>query len=262
MTVNTVVSHDSVVANRNRGALERGPIVYCVEAIDNDESIADILMPAKSEWTVDYQPELLGGVNVINGRAQRAARQSDGSIALRPATVTAIPYYAWAHRNVGEMAVWLASDVSAVHVAPLPTIASSSRVSASHVWHSDSVDAINDQIEPNSSDDHGIPRHTWWDKRGTKEWLQYDLAKQQTVSQVEVYWFDDTGQGYCRVPVSWRVLYRDGDEWIPVTHHGDYTTSRDAFDTIGFEPVKTTGLRLDVQLKAGFSSGVLEWRVH
>ena len=51
-----------------------------------------------------------------------------------------------------------------------------------------------------SSDDQEIPRFTWWDHRGTAEWVQYDFAKPTTVSTVSVYWFDDTGRGGCRVP--------------------------------------------------------------
>ena len=94
------------------------------------------------------------------------------------------------------------------------------------------LEAVNDQVEPGSSHDHGVPRHTWWDKRGTREWLQYDFAEQQTVSKVEVYWFDDTGQGNCRVPESWQVLYRDGDQWQTVKNRDDYTTTRDAFNSI------------------------------
>ena len=159
------------------------------------------------------------------------------------------------------MAVWLARDAQAARAQPLPTIASTSRVSASHVWQADTVDAVNDQIEPGSSSDDDLPRHTWWDRRGTREWLQYDFAQPQTVSHCEVYWFDDTGRGQCRVPQSWRVLYRDGDTWKAVAEHGDYLTARDALNSIHFDPVETTALRLDVQLKADCSSGVLEWRV-
>ena len=261
MVVNRVVSHDQVESNRNRVALERGPLVYCVEAVDHGGSVSDLVVPAGVDWTVEHRPALLGGVRVITGQAQRGKRQPDGSISLQPATVTAIPYYAWAHRTVGEMAVWLPRDTSAARVPPLPTIASTSKVSASHVWQTDSIDAVNDLVVPRRSGDHSIPRHTWWDKRGTQEWLQYDFARQQTVGSVQVYWFDDTGQGHCRVPQSWRVLYLSGDKWQPVKERGTYTTSLDTFNTVEFDPVTTTGLRLDVQLQSDFSSGVLEWRV-
>jgi hypothetical protein len=81
-----------------------------------------------------------------------------------------------------------------------PTPASGSKVSVSHVWHADTADALNDQIEPKNSLDHKIPRLTWWDHRGTTEWVQYDFAKPARVAGVEVYWFDDANRGGCRAP--------------------------------------------------------------
>ena len=64
------------------------------------------------------------------------------------------------------------------------------------------VAALNDLIEPSSSIDHSIPRFTWWSRRGTREWVQYDLPVPTRVSGVSVYWFDDTGTGRCRLPAS------------------------------------------------------------
>ena len=74
MAINTVVAHDNVAANRGRVALERGPIVYCFEAVDNSGTVSDIVLPAEAELQVEHRPELLGGVNVITGQALRAAR--------------------------------------------------------------------------------------------------------------------------------------------------------------------------------------------
>ncbi len=261
MDVRTVVAHDKVAADRGRVALERGPVVYCSEAVDNGGTVSDLVLPTSANLHAEHRTDLLGGVMVITGQVHRAKRAKDGSIELIPTTLTAIPYYAWAHREVGQMAVWLISEASGATALPRSTIASTSRVSASHVWKTDSAEAVNDQLEPISSTDLDIPRHTWWDKRGTQEWLQYDFAQPQTVTQVDVYWFDDTGRGQCRVPRSWRVLYREGDTWKAVIAHDDYTTAKDTFNSLHFDPVKTTGLKLEVQLQPNYSAGVLEWRV-
>jgi hypothetical protein len=78
------------------------------------------------------------------------------------------------------------------------------------------VDALNDFIEPDSSSDQRIPRCTWWDHKGRREWVQYDFEKPTEVSAIEVYWFDDTGSGACRIPASWQLLARQGDDWVPV----------------------------------------------
>jgi hypothetical protein len=124
------------------------------------------------------------------------------------------------------------------------------------------VAALNDQVEPSASDDAKIPRFTWWDHRGTAEWVQYDFAGPTRVRAVEVYWWDERRiNAHCRVPQTWRLLYRDGQEWRPVRGASAYGTEMDRFNRVTFEPVTTTALRLEVQLQPGWSGGILEWRV-
>ena len=91
--------------------------------------------------------------------------------------------------------------------------------------------------------------------------MQYRFEEAKEVSAVEVYWFDDTGHGECRVPLSWRILYKSGEGWVPVEASGTYGTLKDTFNKVTFSPVTTTELRLEVQLQEGVSGGVLEWRV-
>jgi hypothetical protein len=76
-----------------------------------------------------------------------------------------------------------------------------------------------------------------------------------------VYWFDDSPYGGCRVPASWRILYKSGKKWIPVKTFGNYTISKDKMDTIRFNAVTTKAMRLEVTLTKEFSSGVYEWIV-
>jgi len=136
-----------------------------------------------------------------------------------------------------------------------------SRVSASHCFESDSVEALVDGQEPKSSNDKSIPRFTWWDHRGTTEWVQYDFVKPRKVSAVEIYWFDDTGTGNCRVPQSWKVLYKEGANWKPVEGASEYGTKLDAYNRVEFQNVETTGLRIEAMLQPDFSGGILEWKV-
>ncbi len=135
------------------------------------------------------------------------------------------------------------------------------RWTASHCWHADTVRAIDDGVLPKSSGDRQIPRFTWWDHRGTKEWVACRFPEPQVVSEVAVYWFDDTGFGQCRVPASWHVEWYDGQTWQPVKAKGPYAVQRDRFNRVEFEPVKTTGLRLVVQLQENFSAGILECQI-
>jgi hypothetical protein len=134
-------------------------------------------------------------------------------------------------------------------------------VTASHCWENDSVEAVVDGLVPRHSNDQSIPRFTWWNHRGTVEWLEWSFPKPRKVGGVEVYWFDDTGAGSCRVPQSWKLLYRAGDAWKPVENPAAFGTRRDQWNRVTFTPVEANGLRIEVQLQPGFSGGVLEWRV-
>ena len=60
------------------------------------------------------------------------------------------------------------------------------------------------------------------------------FAKPASVSEAQVYWFDDTGRGGVRVPKSWRLLYKDGNDWKPVEAAGEYGVARDAYNTVRF----------------------------
>jgi hypothetical protein len=146
-------------------------------------------------------------------------------------------------------------------VAPQVPQAPLYKVSASHVFETDSVEAACDGLVPRNSNDYDIPRFTWWPHRGTGEWLQYDFQKPRDVSSVSVYWFDDTGVGQCRVPQSWKLLYEDRTGWKPVETRDTFGTAPDQWNAIQFVPVTTAALRIEAQLKPEFSAGILEWRV-
>jgi DUF1680 family protein len=95
MPVRRVQSHENVQDNQGKIALQRGPIVYCFEGVDNEGRVLNRSLPDDSRWKTEFHPDLLGGLTVIKGSF------SD----KRP--FAAIPYYAWAHRGAGEMAVWI-----------------------------------------------------------------------------------------------------------------------------------------------------------
>jgi len=136
-------------------------------------------------------------------------------------------------------------------------------VSASHCHGSDTTEALWDGRLPRNSNDHGIPRMTWWPRRGTTEWVAYRFKAPRKLTWSDVYWFDDTGRGLCRVPVSWRLLYKEGEDWkgVKLAEGSAYGVARDRFNKVVFEPVTTAELKLEVKLQDGFSGGILEWRV-
>ena len=94
-----VLAHKAVENLRNKVALERGPIVYAIESADHDAPVLDLALEDSSPLDLKHQPTLLQGLATIGGEALDAAGN--------PARFTAIPYYAWGHRGVGAMTVWL-----------------------------------------------------------------------------------------------------------------------------------------------------------
>jgi uncharacterized protein len=88
--IRRVLSHENVKDNLGRVAVERGPIVYCAEAIDNGGHALDLHLADNAELSAHQEKDLLGGITIIKGGG-----------------LTLIPYYAWSHRGEGEMAVWL-----------------------------------------------------------------------------------------------------------------------------------------------------------
>ncbi|MHB8093928.1 MAG: glycoside hydrolase family 127 protein [Candidatus Aminicenantales bacterium] len=100
MPVRRVIADPAVKDDAGKIALERGPLVYCAEGIDNGGTALDLMIPAAAEFTTEFRPDFLNGVVVIKGAASSGDRKRE---------LLAIPYYAWSNRGVGEMAVWMKS---------------------------------------------------------------------------------------------------------------------------------------------------------
>jgi hypothetical protein len=191
----------------------------------------------------------------VKASAAALSLDQQGAVTRREQLLVAIPYYAWANRGPGEMAVWLARSADVARPQPWPTVASIAKLTTSGGRN---PRAINDQEEPKASNEPGFH---WWPKKGGSEWIEYALAKPERVSEVEVYWFDDTGTGQVRVPAAWRVLYKDGDAWKPVEGVTEYGVAKDRYNRAAFTPVTTSALRLEVTLQPEWSAGVQEWKV-
>jgi DUF1680 family protein len=119
MPVRRVLSHEKVAADAGRVALERGPVVYCAEAVDNGGRAFNLVLPDDAPLQATYRKELLGGVTVVTGRALALQAGEDGrSVATREQDFLAVPYHVWAHRGDGEMAVWLPRRVKLDFAVP------------------------------------------------------------------------------------------------------------------------------------------------
>lgn len=257
MPVRRVAANEAVEADRGLVAVERGPLVYCAEWTDNDGKVSNLVLPDGAALTAEMRPDLLNGVVVVKGEAE-AVREKAGKVVSEKTAITLIPYYAWANRGRGEMEVWIAREAGKARIAREPGLAAKATVTASE--GAANPKRANDGFEPESSDDAAGYMH-WWPKKGTSEWIDYTFEAPVRVSESAVYWYDDTGGGGCRVPASWRILYKAGDDWLPVKAAGAYGVAKDAWNTVRFAPIRTKALRLEIKLQENWAAGVHEWMI-
>ena len=260
MEVRTVKANGKVEADRGRMAVERGPIVYCAEWPDNSFNVLSLLMNQHPQFEVVERPDLLYGLNQIKTPVQTLEYDEQGRLVVKDQELTLIPYYAWAHRGPGNMAVWLPSEVRATRPVAIPTLASKSQVSASHP--AKSLTAITDGLVPADENDRTIPYYHWWPKEGTTEWIVYEFPEKTEVSSSTVYWYDDAPWGSCRLPRSWKVYYKnEAGEWTPVPEADAYPVSKGNPNTVHFAPVGTSAVKLEVVLPEKYAAGMYEWEI-
>jgi len=258
MPVRRILANSQVAADRGRIALQRGPIVYAAEWPDNPNGkVRNILLPDSAVFTTEYRPDFLGGVSVVKSKALGLAYDAQGNLVKSEQDFTAIPYATWANRGRGQMIVWIPDTEANAKPTPWPTIATTSKLTTSG---RKPARAINDGEEPTASNDP-TSYFDWWPTKGTSEWAEYAFAQPATISETQVYWFDDTGRGEVRVPALWRVLYKDGDQWKAVETDGPYGVEKDKYNKVSFKPVTTSGLRLEVVMQPAWSAGIQKWKV-
>src|SRR5262245_16328159 len=119
MPVRRVVADTRVQDDAGRVTLERGPIVYAAEWPDNGGHALNIVVPDDARLASEFRGDLLDGVQVITGKVQAMARAGDGQLRAQPHQLVAIPYFAWANRGTGEMAVWLPREPGRARVSPI-----------------------------------------------------------------------------------------------------------------------------------------------
>jgi DUF1680 family protein len=261
MPVRTVAADERVKEDVGKIAVQSGPLIYCTEWPDNNNgNVLNLVLNREAGFTSEFVPGLLGGTEVIKTIGHQAKRTLDGKVEMLPdEPVTFIPYALWNNRGPGQMMVWIPVTENSASPLPAPTIAYRSKISASK--KSRTLSSIADQHEPLNSNDHSYPYYHWWPDKNQWEWVQYDFEKPETISKTKVYWFDDGPDGGCRTPDEWELLYKSGSTWKPVKIKTPYKVTKDTWDILSFEPVKTSALKLRVKLNKDFASGIHEWVV-
>jgi hypothetical protein len=273
MAVRRILADDRVADDRGMVALEHGPIVYCAEGVDNGGRVFNLLIPDAVSLTFAFDRNILGGIGTIRGSITALDRAQDRvSLERRSHDLLAIPYYAFANRDTGEMAVWLASVESRALPPSAATLASTARLSSScgsgsiaDNYPGRDVPAIAKRFFPGAQDgsgdlnaavDQSVPLNsldgssTYLRLRpqsGDKAWVECGFPTAERVSSVEVYWKDN--KEYCLVPKAWRLLYKDGNDWKPVLAETPYGVEKDRFNRVSFKTIFTSGLRLDIELQ-------------
>jgi len=117
MPVRRIVAIDEIKDDRNRVALQRGPLVYCFEHIDNDGKAMNIAIPDNISFTAEFKSDLLNGLVVLQAEAPVATISADGlNVISAKKKITAIPFYSWANRGKGQMQVWVPRKISDVRL--------------------------------------------------------------------------------------------------------------------------------------------------
>ena len=113
MPVERIYSDRRVSSSTGKVALRRGPIVYCLEEMDNSTGLNSVILPRDAELNSDFEESLLGGVATISASAKKIVRDAGESLysanpgTLTATTVKAVPYALWGNRERGEMLVWI-----------------------------------------------------------------------------------------------------------------------------------------------------------
>ena len=94
-----VLANENVAADLQKIALERGPVVYCIEGMDNRDNVLDMRLADDTRLQTRFRGDKLGGIVELTGAASTIRGKSK--------KLTAIPYYAWNHRGANEMTVWI-----------------------------------------------------------------------------------------------------------------------------------------------------------
>jgi DUF1680 family protein len=111
MPVERIRSNPLVSMNQQQIALQRGPVVFCLEEVDNGANLAGLRLTKDSLITEEFSENLLGGIVKLTIEGYRVknsnALYSSEPPEFVPQQITAIPYYAWCNRAKGEMRVWV-----------------------------------------------------------------------------------------------------------------------------------------------------------
>jgi hypothetical protein len=116
MEIRKIVANPKIPDDYGKMALQRGPLIYCAEWVDNFGKTSNIILNANTSFTNEYKANLLNGVVVLKAEASAVNIKNEEDISTVKQSFTAIPYYSWANRGTGEMMIWFPTKVNDVEL--------------------------------------------------------------------------------------------------------------------------------------------------
>ena len=256
MEINRVIANENVKADLGKVALQRGPVVYCLEWPENGNYLVDnFLLNDDSQLSTQYEENLLNGVSTITGTVNNYL-YNENELQKVKKNFTAIPYYAWAHRGKGEMTVWINRDEKFVKPVNSITLIEQSKIAGTS---ENNIDAINDKVFPGNSDN---PKYFVFNaKTDAEQWIKIDFPDTAEVSFVEIFWVSDLESENIKLPYSWKIQYDINSNWGDVYPTEHYTILKDQFSQVAFETVKTGSLKILINKLENSAAGIYEIRI-
>lgn len=289
MEIRKTEADPNIVTNKGRVALQRGPIVYCMEKAGNAQLNEDIenfdplkiVIPRDAKLKATYSKDLLKGVVEITGEAKYSLYGE-----LLPIKIQAVPYYAWNNRGddgvyvpgqeepkngSSGMLIWTMADqaIEGTAVASADDAGPKAKISADKTYSGARIEGVHDpSFEPSSSSlGNGLGWSNWTVPRDdTPHWLMYEWDEEITTQQMQVYWYENFP--WDRFPGSLKIQYKDANgEWQDAVMHQEYKdlVALHQYNVIDIDQITTKAVRLlmtvNLEDEGTQSIGVYRWKV-
>jgi len=255
-----LLANEQIIDDRNKFAVQRGPVVFCAEGPDNSATFDTYKYLKSATLSSHFDPDLLGGTQVVKLDQEKGTEVTDDDVTL-------IPYSYWSNRGAARMQVWLSFTRSVVYPDSLILIEGSDYATTNYVSTWEDLNSIYDLYDPVTSSDKGPGAFGNWasDRRtvGAWNWVQYNFQEVRTIGSSEVYWWRD-GAGI-NIPDSSFLSYFDETQGkhvkIASTMKWGTNILADQYNKEVFSPVQTREIRLNF-FDRTMAQGILEWKVY
>ena len=256
-------SHPAVKADLGRKALQRGPLVYCIEGKDQDDpAIHYTWVDFSKPVSTRFEPNFLNGVQTMSLAGTLLQEPYGNNPTRKPLWLKAIPYYAWANRGADNMAVWLADNATAPKKKPAPNLIEKTSISIPEGSRGKAA-YLKDRWTPNSSED----LESTYVRFPAKDTVEILIELPNTVptsreamkiSELHAWWF--TGQD-CKLPASWSLQFLQEGKWVAPIHGPDCPILADTWSKCHFDEVLTKRIKLVIVGQEGAPVGLHELRL-